>query len=259
MRIGEPLDRTELHVWYWVTERVSASDLDEAVAMLSADERARHERFMFDVDRRDFACAHALVRRALSRHGGPDPSSWTFDIGPNGKPSLSAESAARLPAAFNLSHTRGLVACVIGLGVDRALGVDVERSDRAIETDVIADRYFSAAEQEQLRQAPPGDRAALFCEFWTIKEAYLKARGTGLAEPLNGSTVDLAIDGAIGFVTDASLERPSWSFALAAPAPHARLAVACAGGDIARISIHSADPMSPPVAWRRQSFTDASR
>lgn len=253
MSVGEPIGRGDLHVWYWITDAVSGVELDDAVATLSPDERARYERFMFEADRRDFACAHALLRRTLSRHGGFDPASWTFDIGPHGKPSLSADSAARLPVAFNLSHTRGLVACVIGLGADRQLGIDVERSDRPIETDMIADRYFSESEQRHLRLTPASDRAASFFDLWTLKEAYLKARGTGLTELLHRTTVDLSTAGAIGFQPDASLERQSWTLALAAPAPHFRLAVAGAGDGIERISLRSADLTLLPVKWLRRA------
>src|SRR5215510_11342521 len=63
----------DLAVVYCRTDALSDDAVHAAVAQLSDEERARHDRFMFARDRRDFACAHALLRRALSARGGLAP------------------------------------------------------------------------------------------------------------------------------------------------------------------------------------------
>jgi 4'-phosphopantetheinyl transferase len=66
-----------------------------------------------------------------------------------------------------------------GVTLDRAIGVDVEDSRRRVEGPGIARRFFAPAEVRALER---GELA--FFELWTLKEAYIKARGQGLALPL---------------------------------------------------------------------------
>ena len=100
--------------------------------------------------------------------------------------SISANSANPVMAEqfphpdidFNLAHTRGLVAAAI---VSRAhIGVDVEKIDSTKADFKVAENYFAAPEIEILRAASASERAICFFRFWTLKEAYLKAIGTGL-------------------------------------------------------------------------------
>ena len=96
-----------------------------ALEWLSAEERTRCARLAFASDRRDFIAAHALLRHALSAHGHRDAREWLFIPDANGKPELASAPGERPQLAFNLSHTRGLVACVVARDVD--VGIDVER------------------------------------------------------------------------------------------------------------------------------------
>jgi 4'-phosphopantetheinyl transferase len=127
------------------------------------------------------------------------------------------------PLAFNLSHTHGLVACAVAH--DAQVGVDVECVERATASRAIAERYFSAPELAQLDACPEERRSSHFIELWTLKEAYLKAVGSGLAHPLD--TFDFAFDDACGIRFHASdAEAAAWTVALFAPSPHHRLAIA---------------------------------
>src|SRR5207253_1525523 len=100
---------------------------------------ARHRRFVFDRDRREYAAAHALLRTSLSRHADVAPESWTFHDEPGGKPSPVLEPG--MPnLSCNLSHTRGLVACAIALG--HPVGIDVEAIDRKIDERIVS-RWLS--------------------------------------------------------------------------------------------------------------------
>ena len=65
------------------------------------------------------------------------------------------------------------------------VGIDVERFDRRCDMEAIARRYFSALEIQELMSLGMGDRPARFLEYWTLKEAYVKARGLGLSIPLD--------------------------------------------------------------------------
>jgi len=63
--------------------------------------------------------------------------------------------------------------------------VDVENfSAREAPIDV-ADRFFAPREVEALAAVPPQRQQYRFFEYWTFKEAYIKARGMGLSLPLD--------------------------------------------------------------------------
>ena len=221
-RLPSP-DSDVVHVTYRHTESLGGAALDTDVSLLSVGERARLARFLFARDRRDFAASHALVRRRLSNHADLSPGAWTFEVKPGGKPHLSA-SHVGVDLAFNVSHTRGLVACAIGRGVD--IGVDVESIDRAVEGRDIATRYFSPDEVRLLDACDAVERRVRFIELWTLKEAYVKAIGRGLGHSL--ATFGFAFDGdrGIRFAPPPGEQATQWTFALLAPSVRHRLAVA---------------------------------
>ena len=176
------LDCGDVHVRYRLTERLDDRALTSALALLSPDERARYDRFRVERDRHEFAVAHALLRATLSEFGDVAPLDWRFETGVHGKPALAAGVSA-LPLSFNLSHARGLVACVVtggrtpGFARARAdVGLDVELVTRTTDWRGIASRYFSAAERAQIDRAPDAERATRFFELWTLKEAFAKAK-----------------------------------------------------------------------------------
>jgi len=155
-------------------------------ALLPAAERARAERFHFRRDWESYTAAHALLRGTLSLLASAAglsvaPADWRFSIGDHGKPEPVLPEGAP-PFRVNLSHTRGLAAVAVAL--DREIGVDVEWLDRTNLTIDLADRFFAPAECAQLVGLDAAaEKEALFA-FWTLKEAYIKAVGMGLALPL---------------------------------------------------------------------------
>jgi 4'-phosphopantetheinyl transferase len=66
------------------------------------------------------------------------------------------------------------------------IGVDVESFARAEEIVPLAPRVFSTAERAQLNALPITARPNRALSLWTLKEAYIKARGMGLSLPLDG-------------------------------------------------------------------------
>ncbi len=150
-------------------------------ALLNEDERARHERFLFEPKRDEFLVTRALVRTTLSRYADVEPRAWTFRANAWGRPEIDAPAEqARL--RFNVSNTFGMVALLVA--DDREVGCDVEDVDRKGATIAIADRFFSEREVQDLHQVPEAGQRARFFDYWTLKESYIKARGMGLAIPL---------------------------------------------------------------------------
>lgn len=155
--------------------------------ILSPDELARADRFHFARDRQNFTATRALLRMVLGSYLGSDPSKLTFVYSDKGKPVLGANHA--LPVQFNVSHsgTRALLAISLG----RDVGVDVERIRHNLDCDLLAERYFSPAEQKALAALPLSERSNGFFRCWTRKEAYIKAHGAGLSLPLDSFDVSI--------------------------------------------------------------------
>jgi 4'-phosphopantetheinyl transferase len=212
----------EVHVWYRRTESLDEVDVSADVVVLNADERARLERFVFQRDRRDFAAAHALLRRVLSFYESVPPSAWRFTARALGKPAIVSTQAGHPPLRFNLSHTDGLVACVVARDVE--VGIDVERISHASSDRDLARQCFTAREIEHLDACEPDERMHRFVELWTLKESYLKALGTGLYGELKSFSFEFGRDRTLTFHPPPGDRRP-WQFALAAPTACHHLAV----------------------------------
>jgi 4'-phosphopantetheinyl transferase len=228
----------DVHVRYRRTDVIDEAARASALALLSEDERARHERIRAESDRDEYATAHALLRVTLSELGDRPPASWRFAAGPHGKPALAHSGS---PLTFNLSHARGLVACAVAAGGD--VGLDVEPITRATNWRGIASRYFSPAELAEIDRAQPANQATRFFELWTLKEAFVKALGVGLSQPLSAITFSAERPDAIGFTPPSDVAAAVWQFGLYTPTPAHRLAVAVSDGTIRqwRIIVRDAD------------------
>jgi 4'-phosphopantetheinyl transferase len=181
-----PLDADSVRV-RWLKVPQDASHLARWRTMLDEEERARADRFLFAADRDTFTAAHALARAVLSQATGHPTAFWRYAAAPFGKPALHPGCAVG-GLRFNISHTRGMVACAVTLGDE--LGVDVEAADRR--TDFrIADRFFAPEEARLVAAAALEQRARLFFRFWTLKEAFIKATGEGLRRPLDSFSFTL--------------------------------------------------------------------
>ncbi|MHA6323662.1 4'-phosphopantetheinyl transferase family protein [Roseivivax sp. CAU 1753] len=161
----------------WIaTERISAIERRELETRLSAPERERAQRFVFEQDKSDYIAAHALARTLLSQCTGQTPAVVEIRSGRFGKPELVPKGDVA-PPAFNLSHSRGIA--LVALGLDVTLGVDVECLARPAPLE-IAERYFAPEECVALQACRPCDRHIVFFTLWTLKEAYMKATGLGM-------------------------------------------------------------------------------
>jgi 4'-phosphopantetheinyl transferase len=170
-------------LWCFYYERISEARLFRAYeGLMTADERARHKRFHFERDRLMFLATRALVRTVLSAYADVAPSEWLFSERDRGKPYVTGPAGVP-PLHFNLTNTRGLVVCAVSRDYPQ-VGVDAEWLERPGETVGVVDSYFSPTEIMALRALPPGLQRNRFFHLWTLKESYIKARGLGLALPL---------------------------------------------------------------------------
>ena len=200
-----PTSSSALELWLAYPSDLAEPATEEACAAILDDaERARAARFRFARHRREYLATHALARVALSHVHPLPPHAWSFSVNPYGKPSPIPECGLR----FNQSNSVELAVCLVArpaarpaarpvtgiaaypgaaaAAVGAEVGVDVESFARAEEIVPLAARVFSAAERAQLDALPAAERPDRALSLWTLKEAYIKARGMGLSLPLHG-------------------------------------------------------------------------
>ena len=165
----------------------TASERSALHELLSEDERARAARFKVEHARRSFIVSRGFLRTILADALGCAPETIRFGEGQHGKPFLAgAHSESGID--FNVSHSGDLFLYAVSRG--RTLGVDVERNKKEREIEKLAQRYFAPAEARRLlEEATPEERLDSFYRCWTRKEAYLKAKGTGLTTKLDAFEV----------------------------------------------------------------------
>jgi len=207
--------------------RFTGDEADPAdLAQLSSDERARAGRFLSGQDRASYAAAHALARRMLAAAAAVQPDALTFVAGPYGKPAIAGPEETS-GIAFNIAHTRGLVACAVCLEGD--VGVDVEAVRAELQPADLAQRFFATSECEGLAAVAADARPARFTDLWALKEAYIKAVGLGLSHALDTFAFSFGPDGRLSFQRPPGDTAPR-VFALFEPKPGFRLAVAAPSG-----------------------------
>ncbi len=168
----------ENHVWFCYPDEITDDAiLDEYLSILSSEEREKYQRFHFEKDSHSYLVSHALVRKVLSRYCDVRPESWVFSFNQHRKPEIL--SSIECPnIKFNLSHADGMSACVVSLNSD--CGVDVENIHRKSKLHAVAERMFAEQEIKTMSACGESEIQKKFFEFWTLREAYVKAIGTGL-------------------------------------------------------------------------------
>jgi len=161
LRLGE----FDVHIW-----QINLDTIAPPFEILSIDERSRADRFKFEQHRQRFIAGRGFLRSLLARYLNTDPSTLEFHYGSYGKPFLK-DSLIQ----FNLAHSQHLA--LYAVTRDRAVGIDVEQVRAVEQLAALVQRFFLPAEARTIQAQPD-----LFFQYWTCKEAFLKATGTGLSK-----------------------------------------------------------------------------
>lgn len=216
----------EVHVWFSMPEAVTdQAQLAYYRSILSPAERERYRRFHFDSDRQLFLLSHALVRRVLSSYVDVDPSVWQFSANEFGRPEISSPDLSQ-SLRFNLTHTSGLAACVITLDTD--CGIDAEKIRARGDQAGIAGKMFAETEQAELKKLEGQAFMERFFVYWTLREAYCKALGVGIARSGKDYSFERDSEGHYGirFLHRSNGQDGHWQFTILRPGTDHMLAVA---------------------------------
>ena len=198
-------------VWHARTADAFTSDdrRQRARAWLTPADDARHGRYRHQADRDMFLLGRVMARALVGQALGVDPGSWRWHEGPRGRPEADAD------VSFNIAHSAGMVVCAVSR--NGHVGVDVEHRHRPPVDARMIRRYCAPREAEDIERRGPGEWPDQFLKYWTLKEAYLKARGLGIAVHLADLCFTIAPDAIRLDRLNALNDDADWAVALDAP------------------------------------------
>ena len=161
----------------WFVSAGAHGRLSQDARILDRDDWAAIARLRDENARNYLRATRITLRRALSHAVGNavHPQAWRFQATVFGRPQV----APGLPQVhFCVSHIDTMA--VIAVSRDAPVGVDIETVRRDCAAGVI-EAFCSARERRALTQLNEPARARAFARLWTLKEAYAKLTGTGLA------------------------------------------------------------------------------
>ncbi len=219
------LPRHEAHIWLIDPETIrDGTVLTDFRTLLSVEERTQCDRFHFPQDSHQYLVSHAMVRKVLSAYTGLAPAEWRYSRSNHGRPEIANQDVADI--RFNLTHTCGLAACIVTRDVE--CGIDVEKLDSRHHLAGIAQRMFAAEECQLLEQLHGKKQIEAFFTRWTLREAFVKAKGIGISYPTRKLHFDIEDDDTIRVRFDSDLDEDDghWQFRLLRPSGEHIMAIA---------------------------------
>ncbi len=221
MSLPCPADRAACVAWVDVSS-ITAQDASAWASRLPQAERDRFARYRHPLSAQQFLVGRLLIRSWLESLTGTAAAAWELKAGERGRPEIASPPS---PWSFNLTHSGNLVACVLSSVAQ--VGVDLEDLDRRPLTRDLAQRFCAPAEVADIERRPEAEQTHRFLAYWTLKEAYLKARGIGVAVHLADLEFTLAGEHpTINFRESLVGTSRDWAFALFQPLPRYLLSVA---------------------------------
>lgn len=179
------LAEAEVHVW-----RCGLKVSDHRLAIfrrtLCPEELVRADRFRFPHLRRRFVAGRGALRAILAGYLSIEPQRLIFSYSAHGKPSLAQPDSE---IQFNVSHSHDLM--VAAICRRWPIGVDIEKEDPQFQAIDIAERFFCKRERDEIVRKHTEERLRTFFQFWTAKEAVLKATSLGLSLELSKLEIGL--------------------------------------------------------------------
>lgn len=164
-----------IQLYLWNYQQFNDREYATFQNTLSAAEQEKNQTYSQPVLRRRDAICRGLLRRHLGRLLQKPAHHIPIVNNDNGKPRLERDDDL---LHFNYSHSGDYV--VYAFCREAELGVDIEYTPRSNNLPGIANHFFAPAEVAALNALPETQQRERFFHYWTLKEAYIKARGEGI-------------------------------------------------------------------------------
>ncbi len=186
MEKGSPLSALEPEkIAVWFGHLTATEDACRRYwTLLDAAEQARADRLVNPLWKRRHIEAHGLLRCLLSPYLNQPPGQIHIKTAAHGKPFL----ADHPEWTFNLSHSGNHL--VIAMGQHCRLGVDIEPCKPQQNLPQLVKKCFAQSEASYWQALADSEKTTAFYRIWTIKEAFVKATGRGIALGLDQCVTD---------------------------------------------------------------------
>lgn len=152
--------------------------------MLDVAEQAQALAIKNELRQKRYVTVHGRLRIVLAQAVNKPPETLTIKKAEHGKPYL----ADHPELAFNLSDTANALVIAVARGC--RLGADIEQCRPRANLPALADKCFSEVEAAYWRELPEDEKTRTFYQFWTRKEAFVKAIGRGIALGLHRCVIN---------------------------------------------------------------------
>jgi len=227
----------EVNLWLVDLAQIQDSELQQFRRRVTPHELEYSQRLSEDKMQARDVVGRGILRSILSSYLDFDPLTIPLSRSAQGKPQFDNLQHPQREfdtsgVSFNYSHSGDFIVYAFCRWADTPvdIGVDVEHCLRRNALQKIAKRYFTVAEVAALDALPELEKADYFFQLWTLKEAYLKARGEGIYLGLGNIDFSLAALNSqrieVRF-SDTVFDDPSrWQFMSLLPKPAYRVSVA---------------------------------
>src|SRR5215510_5163909 len=101
--LSQPQSDSDIHIWR-ASLASSPQSLAHFASLLSPDEKARVNRFIFEKDRKHYTIGRGILRTLLGSYLDMESSEVKISYGPQGKPFVDS-THNKTTLEFNLSHS----------------------------------------------------------------------------------------------------------------------------------------------------------
>jgi phosphopantetheine--protein transferase-like protein len=163
----------------WKCHRKNWDNLISCKNILNHEEQTKHNKLKIIDDKKRFIIGKVISRSVLSKILNIDSTQIEFISNKFGKPYLKYHS----DTFFNISHSGDWV--VVGFA-SSDIGVDVQEisNNKRIDFNNIAKHAFHNKELDFIKENTL-EQNINFYKIWTLKEAFLKAKGVGFYNDLD--------------------------------------------------------------------------
>lgn len=170
-----PISKDQVDIWLIDINQKNYNQALSVKYFLSDLEIRKQHSFLLKKDQRSYLISHIALRFILSQYLNISPQLIEYKFNSYGKPSIACYYSELY---FNLSHS-GQLACIAISA--KEIGIDIEYISKDFNYLEIANHYFVEKERTLINnQKDCANRLKMFLKIWTMKEALLKATGTGL-------------------------------------------------------------------------------
>lgn len=203
-------EHNEIHIWIFSTGKHGL--LAEDMKLLPAPELERAASFSHEKDRLRYLVSRSLLRKILSIYFRLPASSFRFEKGEHGKPFLADKKIH-----FNLSHSEDYIA--LAFSMDSPVGIDIEKQRPNARIEPLVRRFFHPDEAQAFFCLSEQEKLDFMFRRWTVREAFLKGIGCGLAMSPRSFFVDSDPYDPLKFsITKSQEDYSSWRI-ISIPAP----------------------------------------